>query len=135
MSNMILKKEIASYIRKSSDIVFLTSDFSDVYDRKKILAVYRLLVKDGLLINVGYGVYAKAKKSVYTGKIIPASNLRDIAIDALNKIGVKVYPSTAELSYNRRETSQVPNEFVILVNKRIRRRIAYGKSVVRYEFK
>ena len=48
-------------------------------------------------------------------------------------MGVEVVPTKAELDYNNKLTTQVPNGFIIGVNKRVSRNISFGKAVIRYE--
>ena len=74
-----------------------------------------------------------AIKSEILDKFIPADNLRNIAISAMKKLGVEVVPTAAEISYNNKTTTQVPNGFIIGVNKRVSRIISYGKATIQYE--
>jgi hypothetical protein len=48
-------------------------------------------------------------------------------------MGVEVVPTKAELDYNNKLTTQVPNGFIIGVNKRVSRNISFGKAVIRFE--
>lgn len=128
-----LKDKIQYRIKKSKDIVFLVKDFLDLSDRDQILRVLRTLVKENLLIKVGKGIYSKAIKSEILDKFIPADNLRNIAISAMKKLGVEVVPTAAEIAYNNKTTTQVPNGFIIGVNKRVSRIISYGKATIQYE--
>ena len=82
---------------------------------------------------MGYGVYVKTKISKYTGKTIPSADLREIAEIAMRKLGVDVIPTISEQKYINRETTQVPNRFVLGVNKRVSRRLQIGKASIKYE--
>ncbi len=128
-----LKDKIQYRIKKSKETVFLVSDFMDLSGRDQILRALRALIKENLIIKVGKGIYSKVIKSFISGKFIPADNLRNIAISALKKMGVEVVPTKAELDYNNKLTTQVPNGFIIGVNKRVSRNISFGKAVIRYE--
>ena len=85
------------------------------------------------MVRVGYGVYVRGKVSKYTGNVIPVASLREIALVVMDKIGVKVIPTKAEIDYNTRVSSQVPNEFVIGVNKKVSRTISFGNAKIVYE--
>ena len=128
-----LKDKIQYRIKKSKETVFLVKDFLDLSGRDQVLRALRALIKDKLLIKMGKGIYSKAKTSSLSGKTIPADNLRNIAISALKKLGVDVLPTKAENAYNNRETTQVPNGFIIGVNKRVSRTIAFERTYIRYE--
>ena len=128
-----LKDKIQYRIKKSKETVFLVSDFMDLSGRDQILRALRALIKENLIIKVGKGIYSKVIKSFISGKFIPADNLRNIAISALKKMGVEVVPTKAELDYNNKLTTQVPNGFIIGVNKRVSRNISFGKAVIRFE--
>ena len=128
-----LKDKIKYRIRKSKENTFLVRDFMDLSDRDQVLRALRALMKENEVIRVGKGVYTKAKKSFITGDYIPKDNLRAIAVTALKKLGVKVMPTDDEKNYNARLTEQVPNEFIIGVNKRVSRNISFKQARIEYE--
>ncbi|MBQ7660207.1 MAG: hypothetical protein IJS26_05695 [Alphaproteobacteria bacterium] len=128
-----LKDKIKYRIRKSKENTFLVRDFMDLSDRDQVLRALRALMKENEIIRVGKGVYTKAKKSFITGDYIPKDNLRAIAVTALKKLGVKVMPINEEKNYNERLTEQVPNEFIIGVNKRVSRNISFRQARIEYE--
>lgn len=134
MSRLTTLKDRVQYrIKKSKENVFLVKDFADLSGGDQILRALRGLVQDNILLRVGKGVYTKARKSSISNKYIPQENLRSIAISTMKKLGVKVIPTPAEVSYNNRLTTQVPNGFIIGVNKRVSRNIRFEKAAIRYE--
>jgi hypothetical protein len=130
---LTLKDKIKYRIRKSKENTFLVRDFMDLSDRDQVLRALRALMKENEIIRVGKGVYTKARKSFITGDYIPKDNLRTIAITALKKLGVKVMQTDDEKNYNARLTEQVPNEFIIGVNKRVSRNISFKQARIEYE--
>ena len=128
-----LKSIISSQIANSKDIVFMPREYAYLSNSKQVANVFSRLAEEKQLVRVGYGVYTRGRISAYTGNIIPVANLRDIALVVMDKIGVKVIPTKAELDYNNRITTQVPDGFVIGVNKRISRKIAFGNAKIIYE--
>ncbi len=128
-----LKDKIKYRIKKSKDFVFLIKDFSDLSDNDQILRALRTLVSERFLIRVGKGLYVKAKISLVSGTLIPQENLRNIATAALSKLGVAVLETGAEKAYNNKLTTQVPNGFVIGVNKRVSRNISFGMATILYD--
>ncbi len=132
MPRETLRNQIKSRISKSQDFVFMPADFFDLSDRDQVGRALRQLTKEQFLVKIGYGVYVKTRVSQYTGKILPFSDLRTIAEVVLTKLGVEVLPTKYEIEYNSRQSTQVPNGFVIGVDKRINRKLSYGDSSIRY---
>ena len=80
-----LLEKIKLRIKKSTDRVFILNDFGDFieqYDYNKVLRALRTLVKDGLLIKIGKGIYAK-NKVFSNGMIALCANIGDLACEAL----------------------------------------------------
>ena len=128
-----LKDKIQYRIRKSKENTFLVGDFIDLSGMDQVLRALRTLIKENELIRVGKGVYTKARKSVISNEFVPVDNLRDIAMDVLNKQGVKVVQTPEEIAYNTKQTEQVPNSFIIGVNKRVSRNISFKNARIKYE--
>ena len=125
-----LKSKITYRIRRSKASVFVRDDFKDIGGYDQVGRVLRKLVKQGLIVRLGYGVYARTKKSSVTGTIVPEKSLTELAKELLDKFGVKVAPSSAKEAYNSGESTQVPTGRVIGVQGRIVRKISYnGKSI------
>ncbi len=113
--------------------VFVREDFRDLSDYDQVGRALRNIAKNGRLIRVGYGVYAKAKKSPITGELVPVVPLPDLAKEALARLGIQTAPSRLEKDYNAGKTTQVPTGRVIAVKGRISRKIGYGGAYVSYE--
>ncbi len=111
----------------------MPGDFFYLSDRDQVGRALRQLTKEQFLVKVGYGVYVKTFVSEYTGKILPACNLREIAEIVLKRNGVEILPTKAEIAYNTRQSTQVPTGFVVGVNKRVSRKFSYGDASIRYE--
>lgn len=126
-------KVSARIARKKSVIVFVREDFADIGGYDQIGRVLRGLARAGKLIKIGYGLYARAKKSIITGETIPVASLPTLAKAALNRLGVEVAPSNLEREYKAGKTTQVPTGRLIAVKGRINRKIGYGGAYVSYE--
>src|SRR5271156_4728788 len=117
--------------RKRGD-VFLRADFDDLGGYDQIGRVLRQLVRDGRLVRVGQGLYARARPSLTSGEPVPVGGL--IALkEALRRVGVKTAPSRLELAYNAGQTTQVPTGRVVGVTRRVRRKIGYGEVSLSFE--
>ena len=113
--------------------MFLRKDFEDIGGYDQIGRILRRLVKKGILINLGYGVYARARQSTITGKCVPEKPLQELAKEAMRKLGIETAPSTAEAAYNTGRSTQVPTGRVIGVKRRVTRRLGYDGKYVSFE--
>ena len=127
-----LEKRIQYRIRRKKDSVFILSDFEDLSDKDQIGRVLRKLLAKNIIVKVGQGLYARAKISKATNNPIPEKDIRSIAIEALNKMNVKVVQSEYDLNYNTKETTQVPTGRLISIKGRVSRKIDFNGNYVKY---
>jgi hypothetical protein len=125
--------KISARIARKNDIVFVREDFADLGGYDQIGRVLKGLISAGKIIKIGYGLYAKAKKSSITGEIIPVAPLPALAKCALKRLGVEIEPSTLDRDYEAGKTTQVPTGRLIAVKGRVNRKIGYGGAYVSYE--
>jgi hypothetical protein len=85
----------ARVARKAGDWVFLTREFRDLSGETQVLRALRGLVRDGRLVRLGYGVYARAIISRLSGEplLLNPTGLRGAAREALTKLGVPWEPT------------------------------------------
>ena len=125
-----LQSRITYRIKRSAAAAFVRQDFKDIGGYDQVGRILRELVKQEILISLGYGIYARAKKSSVTGNLIPEKSLPELSEEALKKLGVKIVPASAERAYNSGPSTQVPTGRVIGVQGRVSRKISYnGKSI------
>jgi hypothetical protein len=129
-----IRRRIAERIRRTRKTdVFLRQDFANLGAYDVIGRELRRLVRDGTLVQVGYGLYARAKPSVLSGKPIPVTPLIDIGYQALRRLGYSPTPSKAALGYIEGRTTQVPaGDRISVPGARVKRRIAFGPRVIEY---
>jgi len=128
-----LEDKVGYRIKRSKDSVFVPGDFSDLSGQDQIGRALRSFVKKQALIKLGYGLYAKARKSSLTGNLIPEKPLPELAAESLRKLKVEVAPSSLETLYNQGKTTQVPTGRVIAVKGRVSRKIGYNGKYVTLE--
>ena len=128
-----LEGKIRYRIKRGRDSVYIPSDFFDLSDRDQVGRVLRQLIKEGFLVKIGQGIYARAKKSSLTGKPVPEKDLRSLALEALKKLGIKTAPSSYEQAYNAGRSTQVPTGRVVGVKDRVSRRIGFNGRYIKYE--
>lgn|SRR5690606_36156261 len=130
-----LKSKVKYRIRRSPGVVFVPADFSDLSDRDQIGRALRELVREDVLIRFGRGLYAKAKRSSLSNKLVPVKPLPDLAREALTqKLGVEVVSSREQASYNRGKSKQVPTGRLIAVRGRVSRKMAYDGKSIKYQY-
>ncbi len=128
-----LEGKIAYRVKRSKTPVFVRDDFKDIGGYDQVGRILRGLVKKNLLISLGYGTYARSKRSIVSGAVVPERPLPELAKDLLKKLGVKVVPSSAERAYNSGISTQVPTGRVIGVKGRVVRRIGYNGRYITFE--
>ncbi|CAO3439521.1 DUF6088 family protein [Azospirillum argentinense] len=113
--------------------VILRKDFRDLAGDDQIGRGVRTLVQKGKIIKIGQGLYAKTTVGPLSGKIIPRKDITDLAREAMERLGVEVVPTRWEKDYAERKTEQIPLGRVVGVNKRVRRKIAWGGRSIEFE--
>lgn len=131
---MYLENKLKISIARQATDVFLRTDFARFGSEAQVSRALRKLVDDGVIVKLGVGVYAKAKRSALSGMPIPVQPVEILAEQALTRMGVKIYPSRQAQRYNSGKTTQVPAGGVINTgNRRIVRKLGFGKKTVQYE--
>jgi uncharacterized protein DUF6088 len=122
-----IEKRIAS---KAGDDVFLPREFADLGGDDQVLRALRGLVRDGRLVRLGYGVYARAIVSRLSGEpmLYSANGFVSAARQALTKLGVKWEVTESERAYNDGRSTQVPINPVVRVKGRFSRHLRDGKT-------
>ena len=134
MSEATLSERIEKRIGRSKSNVFLRNDFSDLGEYDQVGRVLRKLVREGVLVRAGYGVYVKTKPSVLSGKPIPAVTLMEIGMETMKKLGIVAEAGRSLRRYNERVSTQIPMKTVISVKgSRIMRKLGFGSKMIRYE--
>ena len=128
-----LEYRITARIARKRCAVFVREDFQDLSDYDQVGRALRKIAKNGQLVRLGYGVYAKTKKSTITGELVPVAPLPLLAKKALARLGIQTAPSRLERDYNAGKTTQVSTGRLIAVRGRITRKIGYDGAYVSYE--
>ncbi len=127
-----LEKRIQYRIKRQKESAFLLSDFQDLSDKDQIMRALKKLIAKKLIIKVGQGVYARAKISNLTGEVIPEKTLREIGLETLKKLNVKIIENDYASEYNSQKTTQVPTGRLIKVLGRITRKIGFNGNYIVY---
>jgi hypothetical protein len=127
-----LREKVEKRIARKGDAVFLPREFVDLGGEDQILRALRELVREGRLIRLGYGVYARAEPSKLTGQPILAvpDGFVGASRAALNKLGVKWEPTEWERACNEGRSTQVPVNAVVRVKGRFARQLRYRGNIL-----
>ncbi|MFM0277733.1 DUF6088 family protein [Paraburkholderia sediminicola] len=121
-------------IARRKGVVILRSELAGLGSPAQLSRVLVTLVKNGKLVRVGRGVYAKTRVNRFTGGPAPAAVFEAIASEAFRKLGIDIAPGTLLSEYNAGKSTQVPMTPVVSTGtRRISRRIQVGRKVVIYE--
>lgn len=127
-----LETRLAQCITRKRRDVFVRDDFNAFGGYDQVGRALRQLVREGKLLKVGYGLYARAVPSRFGGRPLPANGL-DTLKEALRRVGVDPKPSRMEDAYNAGRTTQVPTGRVVSVDRRVRRKIGYNGVFLSFE--
>jgi len=128
-----LETQISKRIERKRRDVFLRTDFDDLGGYDQVGRVLRQLVRGGRLLKIGFGLYARARLSTIDGSPTPIKGLRDLADEALRRLGIRTSPTRLEQAYSEGKTTQVPSGRRVAVNKRVRRKIGYNGAIMSFE--
>jgi hypothetical protein len=121
-------------LASSQASVFRTLAFQGCGSRAAVQRALVRLMADSLLVRIGVGVYARAKRSSVTGAVIPVKPLEYLAQEALALFGVEAGPSRAVQEYNAGRTTQVPCRTVLNTGtRRVTRKISFNGKGPSYE--
>jgi hypothetical protein len=128
-----LEERIVNRITRKRGDVFLRADFSDLGDYDQVGRALRSLVRNGRLMKIGQGLYARARRSSLDNKLIPEKGL-DTLKEALQRLGIETVPTRFERAYNSGRSEQVPTGRVVAIRgKRLRRQIGYDGVFLSFE--
>ena len=128
-----LKCRILQRIKKITCNVVLHSDFENLGSYRQISRVLSILLKEGRLAKISFGVYAKAELSEYIGETILKSSFGAVAKEALDRLNVEWDLTTAQKFYNEGKTTQIPVRPSVRLKSRCRRAFSFGNLSLRYE--
>ncbi|HXR89830.1 MAG TPA: hypothetical protein VN750_06050 [Steroidobacteraceae bacterium] len=128
-----LDSQVAKRIERKRRDVFLRADFDDLGGYDQVGRALRELVREGQLVKIGSGLYARARPSTLDGKPTPVKGLRSLTEEALRRLGIGTAPTRLEQAYSEGKTTQVPSGRRVAVDRRVRRKIGYNGAVMSFE--
>jgi len=130
-----LKSRVERRVLKKQTDVFTPKDFANLGGEDQVLRALRILTREQKLIRLGYGVYARARKSALTGRVVLANPQGFLAVgrQALDRLNVKWELTSAQLDYNSGKSTQIPINPVIRIKGRFSRKLRYGNTEIVFE--
>jgi hypothetical protein len=128
-----LKIQMAKRIECMRRDVFLRADFDDLGGYDQVGRALRQLVIEGRLLRIGSGLYSRTRPSTLDGAPTSVKGLRDLADEALRRLGIRTSPTRLEKAYSEGHTTQVPSGRRVAVNRRVRRKIGYNGAAMSFE--
>ena len=87
---MKIESRILSSINHRPGAVLLRRDVARLGSASQVSESLKALQAKGVIVRVGAGIYAKSIKDATTGAVALSASAEDIAIEAFQKLGVKV---------------------------------------------
>ena len=130
---MTINRKVQTRVKRWKSSVFLRSDFKDIADYDQVGRALRELVQEGLLIKIGYGLYARARINRITGNAMAdnPSGPAGVVIEAMEKLGVEYQLDDLSRMNLSGDSTQIPAKVKIIPKTtRFTRKIAIGKQFV-----
>jgi hypothetical protein len=129
-----VKERVIRSIGRSSAEVFLRRDFEQIGSYAQVGKALNSLTREGRLVRLGYGVYAKARPSTLSGRPVPRKPLESLARETLEKLDVSAEPGRAAREYLEGSSPQIPVRVTYNTGRRrISRKLTLGREQVAFE--
>ncbi|MED5530702.1 MAG: DUF6088 family protein [Pseudomonadota bacterium] len=129
-----IKNRIRRAIDRQKGEVIFPSDFRSFGSSSQVSRALRILIEEGRIVRLGYGVYAKSRPSSLSGIPVPRVTLPELTKEVLEKWRIPVRLGRAQSAYAEGRTNQVPVHTAFYTGKRrITRKITVGKRTVIFE--
>ena len=128
---MTIADRVEARIKRSKRDVFLREDFDDLGGYDQIGRALRQMCEKGLLLKVGYGVYAKARRNrINSSLMITSPGGPDaVLIATLARLKVPYELKGLTAAYAAGKSTQVPAFMEVKPKKRFSRKLKIGSRV------
>jgi hypothetical protein len=127
-----LESRILKRIERKRGDALVREDFGDLGGYDQVGRVLRKIVREGQLVRLGQGLYARGRPVDHERRAILARGLTTLR-EALGRVGIETLPTRLERAYDAGETTRVPTGRVVGVTRRVRRKVGYGGMNLSFE--
>jgi hypothetical protein len=127
------RTRIRQFIDSFEGNVILRSDLKDLGLPRQVSRALKVLIEDGVLIRLGRGVYAKARRNEYIDTPVLQGVFENVCVESLNRLGIAWELGAAIKAYNEGKTQQIPVVFIIKLKDRFRGTLSDGKQTLIFE--
>lgn len=120
-------------IKQLPSTVVLRKDIKGLGSTRQVSRALKEILDLGKIVKLGYGIYAKPKKSAVTGDQYLPGGFIVVCREALTRLGITWSISDAEQAYNLGKTQQVPINPPTKLVTRFRRKLSYRDMEIRFE--
>lgn len=135
--NNTYRNDLRDKINLMKGSVFARDDLTHDHSNREQLRLNRALnafIDEGMIIKIAHGLFARAEPMSFPDgkiKVVLTDAFEFVAMEALNKLGVKWELGTAIRDYNEGKSTQVPSAFTVQLKSRFRGSIhAQGRQVI-----
>ncbi|ELH0896867.1 S-adenosylhomocysteine hydrolase [Vibrio fluvialis] len=122
---MNIAKRVEIRIKRSKRQVYMRADFSDLGSYAQIGKALRQMCSKEILIKIGYGVYAKARRNRINNRLMFAAcgGPDSVLIETLERLKIPYEFSGLTASYHEGSSTQIPAYLEIKIKKRFSRKL------------
>ncbi|HEH9401819.1 TPA: S-adenosylhomocysteine hydrolase [Aeromonas sobria] len=125
---MTVCDKIEIRIKRSKRGVFIRNDFKGLGSYRQVGRALQQMCYRGLLLRIGYGLYAKARRNRISNSLMVSSlgGPDGVLIEVLNRLNIPYELTGFSAAYVEGKTTQIPAYLEVKVKKRFTRRILIG---------
>ncbi len=133
-SSRTIKERVLLRTKLSKKEVFLRGDFDNIAGYDQVGRALKQLVRSGLMVKIGQGLYTKARPSAVTGEptIAVRGGFKRAVQVALQRLNVKYAMGPAVNDYNAGSTTQIPANLTLQITRGFTRKIQFKKVKVNF---
>jgi len=120
-----LKYKLLQRIYDIPGNVIFRKDFQNLSDSRQLTRAFQVLIQEGVIAKISYGIYAKVRKSKYIDGVILNTSFAQVVVEALDKMDVGWDLTKTQKAYNTGQSTQVPVHTSLRLKKRMRRKFEF----------
>jgi len=131
--NTDFKIKMLELINSLPGNIVLRDDVTSLGNPRKVSRNLNYLIREGKLIKLGYGIYAKTEENPYLETMAIRGGFASTSLEALDRLGIEWEPEEAVENYNIGSSTQVPANVSVRLKSRYRGNITDGKRELNFK--